>query len=50
VLSMKNNSQVAMEPLHDINPLTHLWKGLTTSQVVIHCILEYIELLKVVVV
>jgi hypothetical protein len=39
-----------MEPLHDINPLTQLWKGQTTNQIVIHCIPNYIKLVEVTIV
>jgi hypothetical protein len=47
---MKNNSQTNREPPHDFNPLIWLWKGLTTNQVVIHCIPKYIKLVEIIIV
>jgi hypothetical protein len=39
-----------METSHDINLLTQIWKGLTTNQIVIHCIPNYIKLVDVTIV
>jgi hypothetical protein len=46
VLTMKNNSK-AMVKLHTCNPLTRLWKQLTSSQIVTHKIPKYIKLVEI---
>jgi hypothetical protein len=44
VLTMKNNAQLTMQKPFNLNPVTKLWKTLSSSQILEHQILEYIKL------
>jgi hypothetical protein len=48
VLKMKNNFKAMVEP-RTCNPLTWLWKQLTSSQIVTHKIPKYIKIVEIVV-
>jgi hypothetical protein len=47
VLTMKRNSKFAMVEPHTCTPVTRLWKQLTSSQIVVHKMLEYIKVVKI---
>jgi hypothetical protein len=49
VLTMKNNAKLVMQKPFDLNPLTKLWKTLSSSQILEHQSLEYIKLIELVV-
>jgi hypothetical protein len=50
IFTMKNNVKLAMQKPFDINLLTKLWKTFSSSQIFEQKILEYIKLVKLVVV
>jgi len=50
VLTMKNNAKLTMQKPFDLNPLTKLWRFLSSSWIFEHQIPEYIKLVELVVV
>ncbi len=49
VLTMKNNSKVAMAKPCAYNPLTRLWRQLTSSQIITHKTPKQIKMAKIIV-
>jgi hypothetical protein len=47
---MTNNVKLAMQKLFDVNPITKLWRTLTSFQILKNKILEYIELVELAIV
>jgi hypothetical protein len=49
VFTMKNNAKLIMQKPFDLNPLTKLWKTLSSSQILEHQSPKYIKLIELVV-
>jgi hypothetical protein len=50
MLSMTNNVKLAMHKPFDVNPITKLWRTLTSSRILENKLLEYIKLVQPIVV